>query len=203
MQVFHESSRKFLASYLSAVARGLSRVGLTPNALTLIGLGIAGLAAYLTAIGQLAAGGAVVLFAGAFDMLDGAVARLTGKASNFGALFDSVIDRASEAVVLLGVLLFYLDTGNNWGAALAYVTFGGSVMVSYVRARAEGLGIECKVGIMTRPERVILTGAGLIAAQFWAPAITIVLGVIAVLTIFTTIQRIMVVEQQQASKREG
>ena len=184
-----------LRSLLSPIVDGISRVfvklGFSPSGLTVIGVLIACVAAALIAQGMLAAGGVVVLVAGVFDMFDGAVARMTNRATKFGALFDSVMDRVSEAVVLLGLLWFYLEDGEQLGAVLVYVSIVGSTMVSYVRARAEGLGIECKGGLMQRPERVASLGIGIIVGQWWQPAVLIVLGVIAVLTVVTTVQRVV------------
>ena len=187
-----DDARRALSNYVETpVALLMGRVGLTPNLVTIIGLLIAGVAAYLIAVGLWWAGGLVALFAGIFDMFDGALARNTGRASDFGALLDSTIDRVSEAVVLLGVLAFYLAGDNDWGAILVYAALVGSIMVSYMRARSEGLGIECKVGVMQRPERVALTGLGLIVAH-WIPVVMlVVLGVIAALTTVTAIHRLV------------
>jgi CDP-diacylglycerol--glycerol-3-phosphate 3-phosphatidyltransferase len=144
-----------------------------------------GVAALLIAQGQLIAGGVVMLLASALDMLDGALARATGKASRFGALLDSVFDRLSEAAVLFGVVLYALDRGNEDQAALAFVAIVGSLMVSYVRARAEGLGVSMTDGLFTRPERVVLLGAALLVG--W---LTPALWVLAVLTMLTAFQRL-------------
>ncbi len=185
------TARRFLSSYLEQpVTRLFHRLGLSPNGVTLLGLAIAGASAYLVSIGQLAAGGAVMLLAGIFDLFDGALARATGRVTRFGALLDSVIDRVSETIVLLGVLLFYLGRDSTAGVVLVYLALAGSIMVSYLRARAEGLDIECKIGIMTRPERVAALGIGLIVGQWWLPAVAIVLGAMAVLTMLTTLQRL-------------
>ena len=186
-----DEARRALSNYVETpVALLLGRMGLTPNLVTIIGLLIAVAAAYLIGVGQWWAGGLVALFAGIFDMFDGALARNTGRASDFGALLDSTIDRVSEAVVLLGVLAYYLTSDDDWGAMLVYGALVGSIMVSYMRARSEGLGIECKVGVMQRPERVALTGLGLIVAH-WIPVVMlIVLGVIAALTTVTAIHRL-------------
>ena len=186
-----DEARRALSDYVETpVALFLGRMGLTPNLVTIIGLLIAVAAAYLIGVGQWWVGGLVALFAGIFDMFDGALARNTGRASDFGALLDSTIDRVSEAVVLLGVLAYYLTSDNDWGAMLVYGALVGSIMVSYMRARSEGLGIECKVGVMQRPERVALTGLGLIVAH-WIPVVMlIVLGVIATLTTVTAIHRL-------------
>ena len=183
--------RSLLTPIVDAIARVLVKLGFSPSGLTIIGVLVACVAAALIAQGMLAAGGVVMLIAGVFDMFDGAVARMTNRATKFGALFDSVMDRVSEAVVLLGLLWFYLDDGEQLGAVLVYVSIVGSTLVSYVRARAEGLGIECKGGLMQRPERVASLGIGIIVGQWWEPAVLIVLGVIAVLTVVTTVQRVV------------
>ncbi len=184
-------ARQAVASYLEQpVARFLARLGLSPNGVTLIGLVVAGGAAYLLSAGHLWAGGIVLLFAGIFDLFDGALARMTNRVSSFGALLDSVVDRVSEAIILLGLLIYYTRLDSMEGIILVYLALAGSIMVSYLRARSEGLGIDCKVGIMTRPERVAALGIGLIAGHWWNPLVLIVLGAIAGLTIFTSIQRL-------------
>ena len=183
--------RSLLNPIVDGIARVFVKLGFSPSGLTVTGVLVACVAAALIARGMLAAGGVVVLVAGIFDLFDGAVARMTNRATKFGALFDSVMDRVSEAVVLLGLLWFYLDDGEQLGAVLVYVSVVGSTMVSYVRARAEGLGIECKGGLMQRPERVASLGIGIIVGQWWQPAVLIVLGVIAVLTVVTTVQRVV------------
>ncbi len=186
-----DDARRVISNYVETpVALLLGRMGLTPNLVSIIGLLIAGAGAYLIGVGQWWAGGLVILFAGAFDMFDGALARATGRASNFGALLDSTIDRVSEAVALLGVLAYYLSKNNDMGALLVYGALVGSIMVSYMRARSEGLGIDCKVGVMTRPERVALMGFGLIVAHWIPPVLLVVLGVITALTILTAVHRL-------------
>ena len=187
-----ERARRAVSDYVeSPVARFMERVGLTPNAVTLIGLLIAIGGAWLIAVGQWHIGGAVALFGGVFDMFDGALARMTGRASKFGALLDSVVDRVSEAVTLFGILAYYLLSDNDIGAALVYAAIIGSIMVSYMRARSEGLGIDCKVGVMTRPERVAAIGIGLIAAHWLPVVMPVVLGVIAALTAVTAVHRLI------------
>ena len=183
--------RNLLSPIVDGIARVLVKLDFSPSGLTVIGVLIACVAAALISQGMLAAGGIVMLIAGVFDMFDGAVARMTDRATKFGALFDSVMDRVSEAVVLLGLLWFYLEDGEQLGAVLVYVSIVGSTLVSYVRARAEGLGIECKGGLMQRPERVATLGVGIIVGQWWEPAVLIVLGVIAALTVVTTVQRVV------------
>ena len=193
------TARRLLSGYVEApAARILTQLGLSPNMLTILGLAIAGVSAYLLGVGLLLAGGVVLLVSGVFDLFDGAVARATGRATRFGALLDSTVDRASEAVVLLGLLvyfLYFLDPPSYLGAALAYLALAGSLLVSYVRARAEGLGVECEVGVMTRPERVAALGVALVVGHWWLPAVSIVLGVIVTLTLLTTVQRVLHVRE--------
>ena len=185
------SIRQAINAYVELpVARGLARLGVSPNAVTFAGLAGAGVSAYLISEGVFWAGGVVMLLAGILDLFDGALARATGQDSDFGALLDSVIDRVSEIVVLLGLLLFYTRNGSVEGSVLVYLAAGGSIMVSYLRARSEGLGIECKVGIMTRPERVAALGFGLIIGHWLPNVVLAVLGAIAALTILTTAQRL-------------
>ena len=146
----------------------LRRLGLSPNLVTIIGLLISGVGAYFIGTGQWWIGGLVVLFAGIFDLFDGALARATNGESRFGALLDSTVDRLSEAIVLFGLLAYYLSRDHDIGSILVYAAIIGSIMVSYLRARSEGLGIDCKVGVMTRPERVALVGIGLIVGSLGA-----------------------------------
>lgn len=195
------NARKLLSSYLEAPTVRLSvKIGLSPNAVTLFGLVIAGASAYLASTGYLLASGVTLLASGAFDLVDGALARATGRVTKFGALLDSVVDRVSEAIVLLGILIYYLDGSSTLGAVLVYVALAGSIMVSYVRSRAEGLGIDCKVGVMTRPERVAVLGIALMVGQWWEVALTVALGAIAVLTSVTTAQRVLHVRRELKSR---
>jgi len=168
-----------------ALARGLAWTGITPNGLTLIGFLLNLAVAAVLAAGFLRLGGALLLLAGAFDTLDGALARATGSSSRFGAFLDSSLDRYSESVLLGGLLLEASRRGDGAVEILAFVVVVGSLMVSYCRARAEGLGLDCEVGFAPRPERVVILGVGLIVG-LEVPA----LAVLAVLTHLTAIQRI-------------
>ena len=184
--------RGALTTYLGRpVARLLARGGVSPNAVTLFGLLVAGVSALLLALGNLWAGGVVVLVSGVFDLFDGALARETRSATPFGALLDSVVDRFAEVVVLLGLLVYYLADSSVEGSVLVYLALAASLMVSYVRARAEGLEIECEVGVMTRPERVALLGGGLVLGHWWSTGLLVILGVLAGLALVTTIQRVV------------
>ena len=174
----------------------LARLGVPPNAITLAGLPAAGAAAYLASTSLLWPAGVVVLAAGLLDLMDGALARATRKVTRFGGLLDSVTDRITESIVLLGLLVMFVHEASMEGAVLAFVSVVSSVMVSYVRARAEGLGVECEVGVMTRPERVAALGAGLIVAHWWPTAILIVLGALSALAVLTTWQRVQHVRRE-------
>jgi CDP-diacylglycerol--glycerol-3-phosphate 3-phosphatidyltransferase len=173
---------------MELVGRVIGATGISPNGLTILGLVLNGIAAGIIANGWLLVGGIALLFASAFDMLDGAVARATGKVSRFGAFLDSVIDRYCEAVVLIGLLYFLDRLGDTWLVVGAAVALVGSLLVSYARARAEGLGLDCEVGFLQRPERVILLAVGLIFADWLlAP----VIWILAVVTNVTVVQRIL------------
>jgi CDP-diacylglycerol--glycerol-3-phosphate 3-phosphatidyltransferase len=177
------------------IVRPLAAVGLTPNMATVLGLLLNGVAAWILATGQLRWGGVMVLFAGVFDMFDGALARVRNQRTTFGAFFDSTLDRYSEGIVLLGLILYALSqpasTGRTWVVVLAYVAGLGSLMVSYARARAEGLGLEMKSGLMARPERVVLLSAGLILGG--ATWLVWTLAILATTSVVTSVQRIVTV----------
>lgn len=165
---------------INPVVRLLIKAGLTPNMVTTIGLilnvGVAvifisgaeeGRRGDLSYVGW---AGALILFAGLFDMLDGQVARLGNMSSSFGALYDSVLDRYSELILFLGICWYLVAKHYFLSSLFAFIGMIGSMMVSYTRARAEGLGIECKDGLMQRPERVILIGVSALAcgiASHW------------------------------------
>ena len=173
--------------------------------LTWFGFLLALVTAVLIALGNLIAGGIMVLVAGYFDILDGALARRTNQASNFGAVLDSTLDRLSEGIVLLGIAALVLTTGRDslftlinreWAVALVVVTLIGSVLVSYIRARAEALGIECQEGIFTRTERVVVMALCLLVNQ-----IVIALALIAVLSFVTVGQRLFHVYQKTKTSK--
>jgi CDP-diacylglycerol--glycerol-3-phosphate 3-phosphatidyltransferase len=179
-----ERLREWTQGIRAPIGRVLGSLGIAPNALTVTGYLLSLLVAYVLATGRLQVGGILVAVAALFDALDGTVARAMGQTSTFGAFFDSVVDRFSEATVLFGLFLWYSQIGAKTELALIYVTIVGSLMVSYTRARAEGLGVQCKVGLLTRFERVVLLVIGLIIQQ-----VSLVLWVMAVLTNFTALQR--------------
>jgi CDP-diacylglycerol--glycerol-3-phosphate 3-phosphatidyltransferase len=181
---------------LNVIAKWLGDIGLTPNTLTLIGfLMMCGIGAVM-AFGNFALGGLLIIAAGIFDALDGSLARLTNRVSKFGAFLDSTTDRFAEGAVYFGILFAFMQRGMNWVIYLIYFTLLGSLMVSYARARAEGIGVEMKEGMMTRFERIALLVIGLILTAFFGDApILIVLGILAILTNLTACQRIWLVYQ--------
>lgn len=171
----------FLDTPLRSVAE---RIPFSPNSLTIIGFLITVLAAFIIPY-NIRLGGIVILIGGLFDMFDGIVARTRGKTTRFGAFLDSVLDRYSDAFLFLAIAWYLAEKGNHTGAFLSLGTLIGAFLISYTRARAEGLGESCHTGIMERPERIILlifaTLTGWIMPVLW---------IMLVLTHITVIQRI-------------
>ena len=168
----------------------MARTGVTPNGISAIGFLLNALAAVLVARDALVAAGAVMLFGSALDLVDGALARATGQASRFGAIFDAVLDRYSEGAVLLGIALHLVGQGDERSAVLVFAALTGSVLVSYVRAYAETLGFPLREGWFTRVERVLLTALALLISGWWAGALVGALWLLAVLTNLTALQRL-------------
>jgi CDP-diacylglycerol--glycerol-3-phosphate 3-phosphatidyltransferase len=186
--------RQRAQALLDIIARGLGAIGLTPNALTIIGfLMMCGIGAVL-ATGNFALGGALIIAAGIFDALDGTLARLTNRVTAFGAFLDSTTDRFAEGAVFFGLLYAYLQRGMTFVTYLVFFALLGSLMVSYARARAEGIGVQCKDGFLTRFERIALLVIGLIITAFFGDApLLIVLGFLAIFTNVTAVQRMWLV----------
>ncbi|MFQ6015466.1 MAG: CDP-alcohol phosphatidyltransferase family protein [Anaerolineae bacterium] len=170
------------------IARLISRIGVSPNTLTVVGLlGMVGVGAVLAA-GQSRLGAALLLLVAALDFLDGALARLRGRATPFGAFLDSSLDRFAEVAIFFGLLYYYIRQGASTEVLLVYLTITGSLLVSYARARASAAGVECKVGLMARPERIVLLALGLFLDQMY-----LTLWVLTVLTNLTAIHRVIYV----------
>jgi CDP-diacylglycerol--glycerol-3-phosphate 3-phosphatidyltransferase len=185
------ATRKVMADYVTQpIVRLLSRTPLTPNAITWLGFCLTVIAGALIVTGHLLAAGIVVLIAGFFDMLDGALARVRGRVTRFGAILDSTLDRLSEAVLLLSLLAVFAREQQVAESLLAGIALVGSLMVSYIRARMEGLSIECKAGLFTRPERVVILALGLMLSQFNYALLT-ALGIIAFFSYFTVVERMI------------
>lgn len=162
----------------------LSKSGIKPDALTFTGLAINIGAAYVIATGHFPLGGILILVAGLFDLLDGALARFAKKTTKFGAILDSTVDRISEAAIFCGLLVWYMP--GRLEILLIFAVLIGSFLVSYIRARAEGLGLECKVGLFTRAERVIVLAVGLLVNQ-----VVIALWILVVFVYITVVQRLV------------
>lgn len=184
--------RPILKQPLSAITRPLHKWGITPNGISIFGFLLTIAASALLAVGELQWGGIVLLIAASFDMLDGALARYTNQESKFGAFLDSTLDRYSESITLLGLTVFYAGhIPSQLHLVLIFLALIGSWMVSYTRARAEGLQIECKGGLLQRPERIAILIAGLVFGWMLP-----VLWILAVLTNITALQRIYAVYAQ-------
>jgi CDP-diacylglycerol--glycerol-3-phosphate 3-phosphatidyltransferase len=180
------------------VARTLLRAHVRPNHLTVVGLGVSIVAACAVAQGRLRVAAVLLALAGLCDFFDGALARLTNSVSAFGAFLDSVVDRYSDLVVLLGVVLYYERAGDTAGVFLTLVTLVGTVMVSYTKARAQSVGVACEIGLMERPERLIVMIAGAMF-NLLTPAVV----VLAVLTNVTALQRIIYTRRAVASREDA
>jgi CDP-diacylglycerol--glycerol-3-phosphate 3-phosphatidyltransferase len=196
-------SRGRIKKVFEPIALGMGRIGLTPNGLTLIGFGISIVGAALLAAQLWVVGGVVVFIGGAFDMFDGTLARATGKVSKFGAFMDSVFDRWGEAVVYLGIAWGAVLAGEDTVAVLATAALGAAFMVSYTRAKSEGLGFSpgigmAAIGVMPREIRLIVLSLGLIVAGVTAnlTILAAALAIIAIGAVITVIQRILQTRSQ-------
>jgi CDP-diacylglycerol--glycerol-3-phosphate 3-phosphatidyltransferase len=176
---------------LDPVSRLLARLGIQPNLLSMIGLFAASAAGAVIAAGYISYGGWLFLLSGPFDALDGALARTAGLESRFGAFLDSFIDRYAEAAVLFGILWWATFHDRSVIVLLSFLAMVGSIMVSYARARAGGLGISCRVGIFTRLERFIVLTLALITEQ-----LLVGLVIVAFMANFTALQRMFHVYRQ-------
>lgn len=177
-------ARKRFGGVLEPVAGLIGRMGISPNLVTVTGTVLHLGVAWILAQGYMRIGGLLVPLVALFDAVDGTLARMTGKRSRFGAFLDSTMDRFSEAILYLGLLFYYTRSGAGREILLIYATIVGSLMVSYARARAEGLGLQCKIGLLTRLERIVLLTIALVLDQM-----SIALWVLAILTNFTALQR--------------
>lgn len=196
------AARKTVAGYLTEpMVRVLASTRISPNTVTWFSFALGVGAAILITTGHLLAAGFLVLISGFFDILDGALARRTNRTTRFGAVLDSTLDRLSEAAILLGILgLFLLAKeplgpfaflGTEWIVLLVFVALFSSLSVSYIRARAEAMGIECEVGLFTRVERVIVLVLGL-----WLNQIVIALAIISVFSLVTVGQRLLYIRRR-------
>ncbi|MBI5954157.1 MAG: CDP-alcohol phosphatidyltransferase family protein [Chloroflexi bacterium] len=188
---FSDRLRIIFKWIIEPIATFLNRTGLTPNAITLFGLAGTAVAAYILSQGKMTLGAVVLFLFVIVDVFDGTMARLRGEPSDFGAFVDSVSDRYAEFVTFGGLLYYFLTQGDALGAMMTFAATAGSVLVSYVKARAEGLDFTAKVGLLSRVERyIVLIPLLLFNQPFWA------VTVIAVLGNFTALQRIFHVRVQ-------
>jgi len=174
------------------IVQPLSKTPISPNAVTWFGFLLTLGAAALILTEHLFAAGFVVLVAGFFDMLDGALARSTSRVTQFGGVLDSALDRLAEGALLLSILVIYAREQSILGVSIAGVALLGSVLVSYIRARAEAIGLDCEVGLFTRAERVVVLVLGLLLSQI-DYALIVALGIIMVFSFVTVSQRLIYV----------
>ena len=179
--------RDWIAAPLGHIARGLELTGISPNALTVIGFLLTLVVAGVLATGNLLLGGLLLIFAALFDTLDGALARRSNQVTVFGAFLDSTMDRYSEAITLIALIFYYAgQPGGALPVVLLALTMAGSFMVSYTRARAEAVNIECKEGFFQRTERIVVLIIGLVTGWMMP-----VLWILAIFTNLTALQRIV------------
>ena len=186
------------------LARLIGRLPITPNQVTIAGTLFTFVAGALAGMGQLRPAGIVLALSGTFDILDGALARATKRSYPYGAFLDSTFDRYSEGAVYIGVAAYFLDHGDafmRWEVLACMMALAGSFLVSYVRARAQSLGFRCDSGIFARPERVVVTVAGLVIGVWWV--LFVVVAALAVLTNVTAVQRILEVWSQARAQRRA
>jgi len=194
--MFHSLMRKWLDHVTRPVAKGIAALGITANMLTITGLLFGIAAGVFIALGRLKLAGVLILIGGTFDLMDGAVARVTKVTSPFGALLDSVVDRYSEGIIFVGLAIyfsrFYPVGKMITGLALTCLGLISAFLVSYVRARAEGLQVDCKVGIMQRPERIIIIAFGVLFRNLFVNVniLVVALWVLVILSHITVLQRV-------------
>lgn len=190
-KTFTDYLRLWFKWVLDPLGNFFNRLGITPNMMTVIGMIGNCVGAYYLARGDFFTGGLLVLIMTPIDALDGTMARLRGEPGDFGAFVDSVSDRYSELIIYGGLLYHFLDVGELLGGMLTFVAAAGSVLVSYVKARAEGLGYGAKIGLLTRVERYLVLAPSLLLGQ-----LNIGLGIIAIFANITALQRIWHVRRQ-------
>jgi CDP-diacylglycerol---glycerol-3-phosphate 3-phosphatidyltransferase len=192
---FSDRLRIWFKWVLDPLAWFFNRIGLTPNTMTLMGLAGNFIGAYYVSQGQMVTGGLLMLITTPLDALDGTMARLRGEANEWGAFVDSVTDRYSELAILGGLLYYFSNTGNELASIVTFAAASGTVLVSYVKARAEAVGFEAKVGLLTRVERYLVLAPALVFNQ---PVLAV--WIIAFFANFTALQRIYYVRAQAHAK---
>ena len=201
--VLPPSIQKWFVNILDPFVDLVVRLHVHPNHFTVLGLLISLVGAIFYAKHDIRMGGLFILLGGICDIIDGKIARKTGLSSKFGALFDSSLDRYAEVFMFLGVAIFFVQKEHAITSIMVFLALGGSLMVSYVRARAEGLGYECKVGIMQRPERIVYIGFSSLIHPY---LLEVVIWMIAILANFTAIQRmyhVWILERSEKQQMVG
>ena len=188
-------AREALKGLSHWTGRAFSRLGFTANVLTVLGVVLSAVASWRIANGAFLSAGLILIGGGVLDFCDGSVARFRGTASTFGAFLDSVTDRFSDAFVFSAFVWFFFAQGDEMVAAVALAAYGGGTLTSYIRAKAESLGYDCKVGLLERAERLILLCAGLILGF-----VEIMLWVVAALSVVTVVQRLVYVSRQARAR---
>jgi CDP-diacylglycerol--glycerol-3-phosphate 3-phosphatidyltransferase len=193
--------QKGFLKILDPVIEKITRIHVHPNHFTILGLIISLISAFFYAKHNIRLGGLFILLSGICDIIDGKVARKKSLSSKFGALFDSSLDRYAELFMFLGTAIYFVQKDHPITSIMVFLALGGSMMVSYVRARAEGLGFDCKVGIMQRPERIVYIGVSSLIHPY---LLELVIWMIAILANFTAIQRMYHVSslERQAKRTE-
>ena len=187
---FTDKMRVWFRWYYYPIASFLNRIGIRPNTVTLVGLAGTVGCALLVGFGHMTWAGILLLIMGPVDAMDGALARMRNEASAWGAFVDAVTDRYSELFLFLGFLMYYMVHSNPLGILFAYLAAAGSVLVSYVKARADASKLDANVGLLTRVERYLVLIPGLIFSGLYPPLALIALIIIAVFANFTALQRI-------------
>lgn len=185
-------AREALKGFSDLVGRALSRAGFSANVLTALGIALSAVAAWRIASGAFLSAGIILTFGGFLDFCDGAVARVRGTVSTFGAFLDSVTDRFSDAFAFSAFIWYFFARGDELMAGVSLAAYGAGQLTSYIRAKAESLGYDCKTGILERAERLILLCAGLILGY-----VEIMLWIVAALGIVTVVQRLVHVARQR------
>ena len=180
-------ARHWAARVIEPIARFLDSLGLTPNSVTVLGFLLTAAVAVVVGRGQFRLAGVLLIITLGTDAIDGTLARLTGSSTRFGAFLDSTLDRWAEVLIFGALVWFYLNSGQRTAVLLATGAMAASLMVSYTRARAEGVGLACKNGLLTRFERLAILIAGLILQQM-----VVALWIIVILATFTALQRIWI-----------
>jgi CDP-diacylglycerol--glycerol-3-phosphate 3-phosphatidyltransferase len=184
---------------LTPIIKILTKWGIHPNNFTLAGVIITSLAAVALMMGHLRAGGVLILAGGLCDSIDGSLARSSGKANRFGALFDSAIDRYSEFLMFFGIAAYFITLRDHPTSVVTFLALCGSIMVSYNRARAESLGFESKAGLMQRPERIVFLGIG---ALIHPLVFKLTIWFVAIFANLTALQRIRNAYKQDAARSD-